>query len=99
MKKLKRTSVGNVERENERDQTYEAKNPKIDLSRTHDNYHIIAPPLSYMEFINKRIASLNLKRKVRSDAIYMNTFVLSSGHEFFENMPLDRQGNKNGCCL
>ena len=26
MKKLKRTSVGNVERENERDQTYEAKN-------------------------------------------------------------------------
>ena len=91
MKKLKRTSVGNVERENERDQTYEAKNPKIDLSRTHDNYHIIALPQSYMEFINERIASLNLKRKVRSDAIYMNTFVLSSGHEFFENMPLDRQ--------
>ena len=91
MKKLKRPSVGNVERENERDETYEAKNPKIDLSRTHDNYHIIAPLQSYMEFINKRIASLNLKRKVRSDAIYMNTFVLSSGHEFFENMPLDRQ--------
>ena len=91
MKKLKRTSVGNVERENERDQTYQAKNPKIELSRTHDNYHIIATPSSYMEFINKRIASLNLKRKVRSDAIYMNTFVLSSGHEFFENMPLDRQ--------
>ena len=44
MKKLKRQSVGNVERENERDQTYEAKNPKIDLSRTHDNYHIIAVP-------------------------------------------------------
>ena len=91
MKKLKRTSVGNIERENERDQTYEAKNPKIDLSRTHGNYHIIAPPQSYLDFINERIASLNLKRKVRSDAIYMNTFVLSSGHEFFENMPLDRQ--------
>ena len=91
MKKLKRTSVGNVERENERDQTYEAKNPKIDLSRTHGNYHIIAAPQSYLNFINERIASLNLKRKVRSDAIYMNTFVLSSGHEFFENMPLDRQ--------
>ena len=91
MKKLKRTSVGNVERENERDQTYEAKNPKIDLSRTHDNYHLIAPPQSYMDFINQRIASLNLKRKVRSDAIYMNTFVLSSGHEFFENMPTEKQ--------
>ena len=91
MKKLKRTSVGNVERENERDQTYEAKNTKIDLSRTHNNYHIITPPQSYLDFINERIASLNLKRKVRSDAIYMNTFVLSSGHEFFEDMPLDRQ--------
>ena len=73
MKKLKRPSVGNVERENERDQTYEAKNPKIDLSCTHDNYHIIAAPQSYMDFINKRIASLNLKRKVRSDAIYMTS--------------------------
>ena len=91
MKKLKRPSVGNVERENERDETYEAKNPKIDLSRTHDNYHIIAPPQNYLDFINERIASLNLKRKVRSDAIYMNTFVLSSGHEFFENMPTEKQ--------
>ena len=52
MKKLKRPSVGNVERENERNQTYDAKNPKIDLSRTHDNYHIIAAPQSYMDFIN-----------------------------------------------
>ena len=50
MKKLKRTSVGNVERENERDQTYEAKKPKIDLSRTPNNYHIIAPPQSYIRY-------------------------------------------------
>lgn len=91
MKKLKRQSVGNVERENERDQTYEAKNPKIDLSRTRNNYHIVGPPQSYMDFINDRISSLNLKRKVRSDAIYMNTFVLGSGHEFFEGMPTAKQ--------
>ena len=91
MKKLKRQSVGNVERENERDQTYEAKNPKIDLSRTRNNYHIVGPPQSYIDFINDRISSLNLKRKVRSDAIYMNTFVLGSGHEFFEDMPTAKQ--------
>ena len=91
MKKLKRPSVGNVEKENERDETYEAKNPKIDLSRTKNNYHIIAPPASYMDFINERIESLHLKRKVRSDAIYMNTFVLGSGHEFFEGMPTAKQ--------
>ena len=91
MKKLKRQSVGNVERENERDQTYEAKNPKIDLSRTRNNYHIVGPPASYLDFINGRIASLNLKRRVRSDAIYMNTFVLGSGHEFFEGMPTAKQ--------
>lgn len=91
MKKLKRPSVGNVERENERDQTYEAKNPKIDLSRTRNNYHIVTTPASYMDCINERIASLHLKRKVRSDAIYMNTFVLGSGHEFFEGMPTAKQ--------
>ena len=91
MKKLKRPSVGNVEKENERDETYEAKNPKIDLSRTKHNYHIIAPHASYMDYINERIASLHLKRKVRSDAIYMNTFVLGSGHEFFEGMPTAKQ--------
>lgn len=91
MKKLKRPSVGNVEKENERDETYEAKNPKIDLSRTKNNYHIIKPPSSYMDYINERIARLHLKRKVRSDAIYMNTFVLGSGHEFFEGMPTAKQ--------
>lgn len=80
MKKLKRQSVGNVERENERDETYEAKNPNIDSARTRNNYHIVAAPKSYLDFINARIASLCLKRKVRSDAIYMNTFVLGSGH-------------------
>ena len=91
MKKLKRQSVGNVERENERDETYEAKNPNIDSARTKNNYHIVAAPKSYLDFINARIASLCLKRKVRSDAIYMNTFVLSSGHEFFEGMPTEKQ--------
>ena len=59
MKKLKRPSVGNVERENERDETYEAKNPKIDLSHTKNSYHIVAPPASYMDGINERIASLH----------------------------------------
>ena len=53
MKKLKRPSVGNVEKENERDETYEAKNPKIDLSRTKNNYHIVDPPASYI-FRNAR---------------------------------------------
>lgn len=91
MKKLKRQSVGNVERENERDETYEAKNPNIDSARTRNNYHIVASPKSYLDFINARIASLCLKRKVRSDAIYMNTFVLGSGHAFFETMPPDKQ--------
>ena len=47
MKKLKRQSVGNVERENERDETYEAKNPNIDSARTKNNYHIVAAPKSY----------------------------------------------------
>lgn len=88
MEKYKRQEVSPVEDENERDETYEAGNPQIDSSRTNRNYHLVTPPPTYFEFINARIATLTLKRKLRSDAIYMNSFVLTSDKEFFVNLPL-----------
>ena len=36
--------------------------------------------------INKRLATLTLKRKIRSDAILMNSFVIGSNGEFFKGM-------------
>ena len=86
MEKYKRQDVSPVEKENERDENYEATNPQIDSERTKDNYHIIYPQGKYIDFINERIKSLNLSRKLRSDAIYMNSFVIGSDGEFFKTL-------------
>ena len=86
MEKYKRQEVSPVEEENERDETYQASNPQIDSSRTHLNYNIILPTKSYMEIINERLSELNLKRKIRSDAILMNSFIITSDGEFFKGL-------------
>ena len=86
MEKYKRQEVSPVEEENERDETYQASNPQIDSSRTHLNYHLILPRKSYMEIINERLSELELKRKIRSDAILMNSFIVTSDGEFFKGL-------------
>ncbi len=86
MEKYKRQDVSPVEKENERDENYDSTNPQIDSERTKNNYHIIGPQGKYIDFINKRIKSLNLSRKLRSDAIYMNSFVIGSDSEFFKTL-------------
>ena len=86
MEKYKRQEVSPVEEENERDETYQASNPQVDSSRTQLNYHIILPTKSYMEIINGRLAELELKRKIRSDAIRMNSFIVTSDGEFFKGL-------------
>ncbi len=92
MEKYKRQEVSPVEEENERDETYQASNPQIDSSRTNRNYHIIYPTKSYIEIINERLSELELKRKIRSDAILMNSFVITSDGEFFMGLnPWEQQ--------
>ena len=86
MEKYKRQEVSPVEEENERAETYQASNPQIDSSRTHLNYHIIYPMKSYLEIINGRLSKLELKRKIRSDAILMNSFIVTSDGEFFKGL-------------
>lgn len=88
MEKYKRQEVSPIEEENERDENYEASNPQIDSSSTNRNYHLVTPPPTYLEFINARIGTLTLKRKLRSDAVYMNSYVLTSDKEFFASLPL-----------
>ena len=98
MEKYKRQEVSPVEEENERDENYQATNPNIDSSRTKDNYHIIHPFKSYIEKINKRLAQLELKRKIRSDAILMNSFVVTSDGEFFKGLrPWEQQDFFRDC--
>ncbi len=91
MEKYHKTDIYPVERENERDENYEASNPQIDGERTQDNYNVIGRYCSYTEFINKRIDELNLPTKPRKDAVLMASFVIGSDGEFFKGLSREQQ--------
>lgn len=86
MEKYHKTDIYPVEKENERDEKYEASNQQIDRERTKDNYNIIGRCGSYTEFINKRIEELNLPTKPRKDAVLMASFVIGSDGEFLSRL-------------
>ena len=91
MEKYHKTDIAPVEQENERDENYQADNPQIDAERTRENYNIIKRQRSYTQFINDRIAALDLPTKVRKDAVLMCSFVVGSDREFFRRLSTNKQ--------
>lgn len=91
MEKYHKNEISPVEKENERDETYEAGNPQIDNSRTKNNYHTVKRNVGYNEYINKRISELNLPTKPRKDAVLMASFVIGSDGKFFASLSQDEQ--------
>ena len=91
MEKYHKTDIAPVEQENERDETYRAGNPQIDPTRTGSNYHLIKRQRSYMQFINDKIAALDLPTKVRKDAVLMCSFVVGSDRKFFGELSPSEQ--------
>lgn len=87
MDKYHRDAVIGIERENERDENYKSKkNPQIDHIRTPNNYHIIGRTETYLSYIDKRIKELTPKRKIKDDAVLINSFILGSDGEFLEGL-------------
>ena len=91
MEKYHKTDIIGVEQENERDENYQADNPQIDPTRTRQNYNIIKRQRSYTQFINDKIAALDLPTKVRKDAVLMCSFVVGSDRAFFKNLSAREQ--------
>ncbi len=91
MEKYHKTDIVGVEQENERDETYQADNPQIDPTRTRENYNLIKRQRSYTQFINDKIATLNLPTKVRKDAVLMCSFVVGSDREYFGRLSQQEQ--------
>ena len=92
MEKYKRGDIVGIERENERDENYKpAKNPQIDKSRTHLNYHTLPHEKKYLAFIDERIKELAPKRKIKDDAVLITSFILGSDKEFFEGISPETQ--------
>ena len=92
MEKYHKQDVAPIEKENERDEKYEASNPQIDSERTRNNYRF-TPYFgkTYTEFINGRIKALGLSP--RKDAVVMNSFVLGSDKTFFDGLAKIEQYN------
>ena len=92
MEKYHKQDVAHIEKENERDENYEASNPQIDSERTRNNYRF-TPHFgkTYTEFINGRIKELGLSP--RKDAVVMNSFVLGSDKTFFDGLVKVEQYN------
>ena len=84
MEKYHKTDISPIEKENERDETYEAQNPHIDSERTSNNYHTVRRDESYTEYINKRLEEKDIKP--RKDAVLMCSFVISSDKTFFDSL-------------
>lgn len=92
MEKYHKTDIYPVEKENERDENYEANNPQIDSEITRYNYHTLDRNCPYTKFINQRIDELNLPTKPRKDAVLMASFVIGSDGEFFKGlMPWEQE--------
>ena len=92
MEKYHKQGVAPIEKENERDENYEAANPQIDSERTRNNYRF-TPYFgkTYTEFINGRIKELGVSP--RKDAVVMNSFVLGSDKTFFDGLAKVEQYN------
>ena len=97
MEKYHKQDVAPIEKENERDEKYEASNPQIDSERTRNNYRF-TPYFgkTYTEFINGRIKELGLSP--RKDAVVMNSFVLGSDKTFFDGLSKVERYNFFSAC-
>ena len=97
MEKYHKQDVAPIEKENERDENYEASNPQIDSERTKNNYRF-TPYFgkTYTEFVNGRIKELGLSP--RKDAVVMNSFVLGSDKTFFDGLSRVEQYNFFSTC-
>ena len=92
MEKYKRGDIVGIERENERDENYKStRNPQIDKSRTHLNYHTLLYEKKYLAFIDERIKELAPKRKIKDDAVLITSFILGSDKEFFDGISPETQ--------
>ena len=92
MEKYKRGDIVGIERENERDENYKStRNPQINKSRTHLNYHTLPYEKKYLSFIDERIKELAPKRKIKEDAVLITSFILGSDKKFFDDIAPETQ--------
>jgi len=86
MDKFKKEAVRGIQSHNQRERKSRS-NPDIDYVRSRLNFDLQnASSVSYQRVINARLDSLNLKKTIRHDAVYMCGLIVSSDSEFFARL-------------
>ncbi len=84
--KCKMGAVGRLEKHHEREKEKYKSNPDIDLSQSHNNFHLKTPTGSYRSMILQRIEEVGCK--VRKDSVVMQDSICTASPEFFEGKSL-----------
>ena len=87
------TKAGGVaacERHNERKKEAYKSNPDIDMERSKNNYHLIAPPkYTYKKEINRMVAEAGCR--TRKDSVMMVETLITASPEFMNQLPPEEQ--------
>ena len=80
--KYKGPEIGHIESHNERTKEKYASNPDIDTSRSHLNFHLVAPERKYRAEAEKQIAAAGCR--TRSDSVRVVEALVTASPEFFK---------------
>ena len=80
--KYKGPESGHIESHNERTKEKYASNPDIDTSRSHLNFHLVAPERKYRAEAEKQIAAAGCR--TRSDSVRVVEALVTASPEFFK---------------
>lgn len=88
--KRKAGSVAACERHNERKKDAYKSNPDIDMGRSRENYHLVAPPrYTYKKEINRKIAAAGCR--VRRDSVMLVETLITASPEFMHSLSSEEQ--------
>ena len=80
--KCKLGAVTRIEKHHERKKDAYKSNPDIDVSKSHDNFHIKDPPDSYRKLIRKRFEEVGCR--TRKDSVVLQDSICTASPEFFQ---------------
>ena len=88
--KRKAGGVAACERHNERKKEAYKSNPDIDMERSKNNYHLVAPPrYTYKKEINRKVAEAGCR--TRKDSVMMVETLITASPEFMNQLPPEEQ--------
>ena len=83
--KRKAGSVAACERHNERKKEAYKSNPDIDMERSRENYHLVAPPrYTYKKEINRQTGAAGCR--VRRDSVMLVETLITASPEFMHSL-------------